>query len=41
MVVPKEREGKNLDDPQFVRNVEPAYQVKADTRKAGGQRSFA
>nr|CAB3243315.1 DNA repair endonuclease XPF [Phallusia mammillata] len=39
MVVPKEREGKNEDDPQFERNSEPANQVKVDTRKAGGQSS--
>uniref|UniRef100_F6YY15 DNA repair endonuclease XPF n=1 Tax=Ciona intestinalis TaxID=7719 RepID=F6YY15_CIOIN len=35
MVIPKEREGKNKDDPQFERNVKPAYEI--NSRKAGGQ----
>uniref|UniRef100_H2Y933 DNA repair endonuclease XPF n=1 Tax=Ciona savignyi TaxID=51511 RepID=H2Y933_CIOSA len=37
MVVPKEREGKNEDDPQFDRSNKPAY----DPRMAGGQRGCA
>ncbi|XP_078488530.1 DNA repair endonuclease XPF [Ciona intestinalis] len=35
MVIPKEREGKNKDDPQFERNMKPAYEI--NSRKAGGQ----